>query len=166
MPIDRQVCAFCASRPRIGTCKAFNIWLAEAFDLYARPIKYRLNFNAREPNICGLYTWMRSRDIEVYDTTRNRRTYSYTREHGHMRARTYLVDSLPTYPPTNLPAATQYGTRDAIYEGWMRYARTWKMIVVIALPAFGTSFRSFPTRSIDTIRHRIVGICLRMHLRA
>lgn len=63
---------------------------------------------------------MRSRDIGVYDTTRNRRTYSYTREHGHMPARTYLVDSLPIYPPTNLPAATQYETRDAIYEGWMR----------------------------------------------
>lgn len=101
MPIDRQVCAFCASRPRIGVCKAFNIWLAEAFDLYARPIKYRLNFNAREPNICGLYTWMRSRDIGVYDTTRNRRTYSYTREHGHIPARTYLVDSLPTYQLTS-----------------------------------------------------------------
>lgn len=52
---------------------------------------------------------MHSRDIGLHDTSRDRRTYSYTRE--HTRARTYLVDSLPTYPPTDLPAATQCGTR-------------------------------------------------------
>lgn len=52
-----------------------------------------------------------SRDIGVYDTIRDRRTYSYTEEHEYTRACTYLVDSLPTYPPTNLPAATEYGTR-------------------------------------------------------
>lgn len=52
-----------------------------------------------------VYTWMR--DIGVYDTSRDRRTYSYTREHGYVRARTYPVDSLST----NLPATTQYGTR-------------------------------------------------------
>jgi len=97
MPIDRQVSARFV---RIGVCKASNIWLAEAFDLYARPIKYRLNFNARESNICGLCTWTRTRDIGVHDTSKDRRTYSYTREHEHIRTRTYLVDSLPIHLPT------------------------------------------------------------------
>lgn len=48
---DRQASAFCTSPARIGVCKASNIWLAEAFDLYARPIKYRLNFNALDPAV-------------------------------------------------------------------------------------------------------------------
>jgi hypothetical protein len=38
----------------IGVCKAPNICLAGAFDLYERPIKYRLNFNVRELDMCGL----------------------------------------------------------------------------------------------------------------
>jgi len=122
IPIDRQVSAFCASQPGIGVCKSSNIWLAEAFDLYARPIKYRLNFNAREANICVLCTWMCSRDIGVYDTSKDWHTYSYIREHGHMRVHTYLVDSLHIHLPTynklqhNIKLASWYHLRrvDAI----------------------------------------------------
>lgn len=114
---------FCTSHSRaLAVYRASNIWLAEAFDLYARPIKYRLNFNACEPNICGPCTWMHSRDIGAraqpgIDVLIHTRT--------HILTRTCLVAVSVYLPIHQLTSCnTIWNSRhDGIYEGWMRYAR-------------------------------------------
>lgn len=99
------------------------------------------------------FAWHRS-----VRTTWDRRTYSYMDTHTHIHTHVSRRQSLSIYLSTNLPAATQYETRVTMtFTKGICDMLAWKMIIVIAPPAFGTSFRSFPTRSIDTICQRISG---------
>lgn len=135
---------FVHHRPCIGVCKASNIWLAQAFDLYARPIKYRLNFNALDPALPPIlhpllvcvraFVWAPIFSPPLLLPS------LYTR-HVHTDRQT------AAYPPTNLSAETQYGTPVAILFTKFTYARrytyAWKMSVVIGIP-----FRIHPFESI------------------